>query len=238
MFENIIFPDYLAGNYIIRLIMASILGAIIGVERDIHGRAAGLRTNLLVSLGAALFMLISEYFATAYGNNADSLIRVDPGRIAAQIVTGIGFLGAGTIIKYGFTVKGLTTAACLWLSAGLGMSVGAGLIDLAIVTTIIGLIGLVLFHYFEKMYAKDSYRILEITTGISSNINKLTEAISTLNLKVMRLDKELDYQTNRTILKFNIRIFHKGIPDKKVDEIIAAVEKTELPVYNIKWFHV
>jgi len=91
MIDNIIFPDSWADNYIIKLLVACILGAIIGVERDVHGRAAGLRTNLLVSLGAALFMILSEQIAYVFGNfDAHSLIRVDPGRIAAQIITGIG----------------------------------------------------------------------------------------------------------------------------------------------------
>lgn len=120
-----------------RLLIAGILGAIIGLERDIHGRAAGLRTNLLVSMGSAVFTLISVNIAHPNDPAAASeILRTDPGRIAAQIITGIGFLGAGTIIKYGFTVKGLTTAACLWLSAGIGMSAGAGFIDLALVATI------------------------------------------------------------------------------------------------------
>jgi len=234
--ENIIFPDFLANNYIIRLLVASFLGAIIGVERDIHGRAAGLRTNLLVSLGAALFMLISEQIAITFSSAPDSLIRVDPGRIAAQIVTGIGFLGAGTIIKYGFTVKGLTTAACLWLSAALGMSAGAGYIDLAIVATVVGLAGLILFNLFEKTYAKDTYRVLQIVTNNSTPIDNIKTLINNAQLKILHTDKEIDFESKRMTVSFNVRISQKGITDKIAEEIILAIEELDIPLYNVKWF--
>jgi len=131
MLEQILFPKFITDNFIIRLLMASILGASIGFERDIHGRAAGLRTNLLISLGAAVFMLVSEALAVSYaGKTGNSVLSADPGRIAAQIITGIGFLGAGAIIKHGFTIRGLTTAACIWISAAIGMSAGAGFLNL------------------------------------------------------------------------------------------------------------
>ena len=103
-----LFDQY--GDLIIRMLLASLLGGLIGLERDLHGRAAGLRTHLLVSLGAAVFTILSELVSR---NSAGTGIMTDPGRIAAQIVTGIGFLGAGVIIKEGVNVRGLTTAACL-----------------------------------------------------------------------------------------------------------------------------
>ncbi|NLF93461.1 MAG: MgtC/SapB family protein [Oligosphaeraceae bacterium] len=103
-----------------RIGLAMILGGVIGIERDIHGRAAGLRTHMLVSVGAALFTLVSLTLAEASGRAGD------PGRIAAQVVSGIGFLGAGTILKSGFSVRGLTTAACMWLVAAIGMACATG----------------------------------------------------------------------------------------------------------------
>ena len=122
-----IIPEYVLNSFVFKLVLASFLGAIIGFERDVHGRAAGLRTHLLVSLGSAVFMVLSESIAVSYSNQITyPLLRVDPSRIAAQIITGIGFLGAGAIIKSGMSIRGLTTAACLWLSAGIGMSIGAG----------------------------------------------------------------------------------------------------------------
>ncbi|NLE54089.1 MAG: MgtC/SapB family protein [Lentisphaerae bacterium] len=125
---------------LLRLATAALLGSIIGYERDIHGRAAGLRTHMLVSIGATLFTLVSMEFAMG----VDGLTtRGDPGRIAAQIVTGIGFLGAGTILKNGVSIKGLTTAACLWLVAAIGMACGSGNLTLAIIVTLSAVILLI-----------------------------------------------------------------------------------------------
>src|SRR5512138_1460619 len=99
-----------------KLLLAAILGGIIGLEREIHGRPAGFRTHLLVSLGSCLFVLTSIHFYTAFGNfSGTQPVGVDPGRVAAQVVTGIGFLGAGAIIRERFAIRGLTTAACLWI---------------------------------------------------------------------------------------------------------------------------
>ena len=119
----------------LRLLLSAVLGAVIGYEREIHDHPAGMRTHLLVSLGSAAFTVISIYGFTNTGiaNEAPT----DPSRVAAQIVTGIGFLGAGAIIKYGTSVRGLTTAASLWVTAAVGMAVGAGWWLVAIVTTAI-----------------------------------------------------------------------------------------------------
>jgi len=105
---------------LLRLFVAAALGGAIGLERELRERQAGLRTHLVVSVGSALFTLVSAYGFSNFG------ARVDPTRIAAQIVTGIGFLGAGAIIRQGLSVRGLTTAASLWLVAAIGMAAGAG----------------------------------------------------------------------------------------------------------------
>lgn len=118
----------------IRLLMASVLGAAIGFEREIHLHPAGMRTHLLVALGSAGFSVLSIFFFVSPAAPNGSL-PTDPSRIAAQIVSGIGFLGAGAIIKYGTSVRGLTTAASLWATAAVGMAAGAGALLVAVVTT-------------------------------------------------------------------------------------------------------
>ena len=120
----------------IRLLIASVLGAAIGLEREMHGHPAGMRTHLLVSLGSAAFTVLSIFYFQA-ATAPDGSNPTDPSRIAAQIVSGIGFLGAGAILKYGSSVRGLTTAASLWATAGVGMGAGAGAWFVAVVTTLL-----------------------------------------------------------------------------------------------------
>lgn len=121
---------------VLRLVLAAVLGGLIGAEREYRGKVAGTRTHLLVALGAALMMLVSRY---GFGGQGD------PSRVAAQIVSGIGFIGAGAIMVDRHSVHGLTTAAGIWVAAGIGMATAAGLYVLALATTALSLIGLEVF---------------------------------------------------------------------------------------------
>lgn len=132
---------------IYRLVLASILSGIIGFEREAHGRAAGLRTHILVCVGSSLIMITSLYVFEVYAGRGS----LDPGRIAANVVTGIGFLGAGTIIRSGSSVMGLTTAASIWAVAGIGLAVGCGFYAGAISATIIILAVLMLLRKVEDV---------------------------------------------------------------------------------------
>jgi putative Mg2+ transporter-C (MgtC) family protein len=128
-------------DMIVRLVMAIVFGGLIGLEREVHGKAAGIRTHALVSVGSALIMIVSTDLYLAYRG----VTEVDPGRIAAQVVSGIGFLGAGAIIRFPTGITGLTTAASLWVVAGIGLACGAGFLKLAIVATVLVLVVLVVF---------------------------------------------------------------------------------------------
>jgi putative Mg2+ transporter-C (MgtC) family protein len=132
------------GAALARLAVAGALGAVIGFERELHEREAGLRTHLMVALGAGLFTIVSAYGFHGILNSSgpNVLVRLDPSRIAAQVVTGIGFLGAGAIIRQGIGVRGLTTAASLWVVAAIGMAAGAGYWAGAVLATAIGLVAL------------------------------------------------------------------------------------------------
>jgi putative Mg2+ transporter-C (MgtC) family protein len=121
---------------VLRLALAGVLGGVIGAEREYRGKVAGTRTHLLVALGSALMLLVSQHGFGAQG---------DPGRVAAQIVSGIGFIGAGAIMVDRKSVHGLTTAAGIWVAAGIGMATAAGLYGLAIATTVLALVGLEVF---------------------------------------------------------------------------------------------
>ena len=135
-------PTLAGWEVFLRLALAAVLGAAIGLEREIRERGAGLRTHLLVSLGSALFTIVSAYGFHSFLASGASVVRADPTRIAAQIVTGIGFLGAGAIIRQGLSVRGLTTAATLWVVAAIGLAAGAGYYSAAVVTTVLVLVSL------------------------------------------------------------------------------------------------
>ncbi len=133
---------------VVRLSVAAFLGGVVGLERQQRHKSAGLRTHILVSLGSCLIMLISyKLYAGVQG-----LTNADPARLAAQVVSGIGFLGAGTIMKEGLTIKGLTTAASLWVVAGVGLAVGAGYYVGAVATTVLSVLALTFLPRFERLY--------------------------------------------------------------------------------------
>src|SRR5688572_30444754 len=133
-------PD---GELIRRLLTAALLGAVLGCEREMRQKSAGLRTNILIAVGAALFALMSQELAAVSGG--------DPARIAAQIVTGIGFLGAGAIMRTGSGVQGLTTAATVWVNAAVGVAAGGGSYHLAFIATAITITVLLVLQPVERM---------------------------------------------------------------------------------------
>ena len=129
-----------------RLVIATLLGGLIGIEREMHGKEAGFRTYALVCVGAALMMVVSIQIYELYKGSAE----VDPSRIAAQVVSGIGFLGAGAIIRFPQGIKGLTTAAGIWTAAGIGLACGMGQYHPAVITTILVLMILVIFSKVNR----------------------------------------------------------------------------------------
>lgn len=131
---------------IVRLVLSVVLGGLIGLERQLHKRTAGLRTNMLVCLGSCLIMVLSLHIYELYRHVAS----VDPSRIAAGVITGIGFLGAGAIIRESENIKGLTTAACLWVVSAIGLAVGCGFYTAGLVTTALTLAVLFFLRYFER----------------------------------------------------------------------------------------
>jgi len=155
---------------LLRLALAAALGGLIGVERELREREAGLRTHLLVAVGSALFTIVSAYGFHAFLTSGQSVVRADPTRIAAQIVTGIGFLGAGAIIRQGLSVRGLTTAATLWVVAAIGLAAGAGYYSAAVFTTALVLISLwplriAAFRMLRRFRPEDGRLLVELPIG-------------------------------------------------------------------------
>ena len=154
-------------EFTLRLLLAGVLGAVIGLDREYRAKEAGFRTHFLVSLGSALFMIVSQYgFAGVLGAAG---VGLDPSRVAAQIVSGIGFLGAGTIIFQKQFVRGLTTAAGMWATAGIGMAVGGGMYWLGVSATVLTLAGLeLLTGPFKNLGLRTSTRCTSAVTASSA----------------------------------------------------------------------
>jgi putative Mg2+ transporter-C (MgtC) family protein len=167
-------PDLSLAELVLRVALASVLGGAIGAERELRERGAGLRTHMLVSVGAALFTLVSAYGFSDFEYSTARGITLDPTRIAAQVVTGIGFLGAGAIIRQGLSVRGLTTAATLWVVAAIGLASGAGFYSAAIVTTAVVLLALgpvrtVARQAYARVREEEGRLVVELRPGESGS---------------------------------------------------------------------
>lgn len=203
-----------------RFLISFFVGALIGFERETHNQPAGLRTHILISIGSTMVMLISIFIPQTFTEFQNG----DPGRIAAQVVSGIGFLGAGAILKFGANVKGLTTAASIWAMAAIGLGVGAGMYTVSLIGVAVVLFALTAMNLFEKLIFKErTLRRIELTvkkknsgiqnfnevfkmqdvrinsTGFDRNINEATDKFTflvavTRNLDVRHLTDELEKQ--------------------------------------------
>ena len=169
-------------EFILRLFLAGIMGAIIGLDREYRAKEAGYRTHFLVSLGSALIMIVSQH---GFGEILDMPnVNLDPSRIASQVVTGIGFIGAGTIILHKQIVRGLTTAAGVWATSGIGLAVGAGMYELGISATILTLVGLeVLSFLFKSVGMKSS--LVEFSTESKDVLNRITRLFHSKNFLIV-----------------------------------------------------
>ena len=175
---------------ILRLILACLFGGIIGYEREHVHRPAGFRTHLLVCVGSALVMITSEYIYYAFA----SKVNVDPARLGAQVISGIGFLGAGTIIKEGISVKGLTTAASLWTVSCVGLAVGIGFYTGALISTVIVFLALVLMKKTKKQKSSQKgvkiYIHTQIKKGETHQISMLIEEMGAIIRKIDNISSD------------------------------------------------
>ncbi len=188
----------------LRLFVGAIIGGIIGFEREIHGRAAGFRTQLIVCVAAVLIMIISEnyYF---YLQHDDSILQIDPARIAAGALIGIGFLGAGVIVKSGFAIRGLTTAATIWIVSAIGLAIGAGLYPEGILTAIITITALIVLRTVEKKIKILTYKTIAVSTSLNGNIEEtLTSILSDYGIRIHSIDYEKRESTGELIYNFNV----------------------------------
>ena len=203
----------------LRLVIAALLGAAIGFEREIHGHPAGMRTHLLVSLGAAAFTVLSIMgFTLPPAPNGS--IPIDPTRIAAQIVSGIGFLGAGAILKYGSSVRGLTTAASLWATAAVGMAAGAGAWLIALVTTVLVVLSLgPLNRLIAHFRLRDAHLFrLRVLAGRLEALGDISRTLTGNRVEIAGINSQR-LGKGRYEIELDVRL----PPGVKADAIVAAV---------------
>lgn len=212
IYNNIISPDVNLIGAVAKLVLSLVLGAIIGMERRRKGQIAGLRTFALISMGATLAMLISIYIPQEYMG----LKNGDPGRIAAQVVSGVGFLGAGAIIQMKGSVRGLTTAAGIWMAACIGLAVGAGMYLISIIATLLIIFILVNIERIEVRhnFLWESKIIRVKMRGILDDIQPLREAITSNDVHISDEFMKFDYVEAYTIVNFMVRSTGKvNVPD-------------------------
>ncbi len=189
------------GTIIFRLILALILTGFIGWERENHDRPAGFRTHILVGVGSTVVMIVSFTMSILY-----EPVDPDPGRIAAQVVSGIGFLGAGTIIREGFSVKGLTTAASLWVVAAIGLAVGVGYYNLAIFSTLLVFFTLFFLNRLELRHTSSNIKMLDCRIkDMPGILGQLAEIIGEENINIKDVVVERDKLTNETVVRFDLK---------------------------------
>ncbi len=193
-------------------ILALIFGGLIGLQREKAERPAGLRTHALVCLGSTVFTLISYL-------GFSSLYDVDPSRIAAGIVTGIGFIGAGVIFRQGPLVRGVTTAASIWVVASVGMALGTKLYYLALLVTVIGFIILSILKYIEDKVIKLPNYLVKITTSENfTDINKIISLLKKISVSVKSKKYELD-ENNKRIFTINLFSKDSEFPTRIIEEL-------------------
>ena len=169
---TLLFSDWTWGNILIRMIVSLVLGGIIGIDRGVKRRGGGARTAITVCLGASMVMLLEQYLEALYPG------RLDISRIAAQVISGVGFLGAGSILVSGHQIKGLTSAASIWTCACIGLAVGIGFIDGAVILTVLWLAGVHLVPYIEnKVYKHSRYMTLYIEAATGREITLISRKL-------------------------------------------------------------
>ena len=210
-------------HVLLRLFVAAILGGAIGLERELRERQAGLRTHLVVCVGSALFTLVSAYGFREFLVNGGSVVRADPTRIAAQIVSGIGFLGAGAIIRSGLSVRGLTTAATLWVVAAIGMACGAGYYWPAAATTALtvfalGPLRVLAYRLIERIKPEENRLTVELKEGHS-----LAQLLANVH-NVRHI--EVDDEPGRRVVYLELPLID--------EELVSRISDLEY-VLGVKW---
>lgn len=213
---------------ILRVLLGAVLGAAVGIERERNAQPAGLRTHMILVIGATLAMVLSVNLGYLYARPGTPS---DPARLAAQVISGIGFLGAGAILRYGFTVKGLTTATSLWTMAIVGLTVGAGYYLIGVITTLLILVVLALLNVIENRFVRTSVsRFIQIETdyhkGVVKSIRRIVEKFAE-NLVSFTIQKHIKSK------RLRIQVVARISRDQALEELIESLSDID-GVRNLK----
>ncbi|MCZ6943538.1 methyltransferase [Bacillus mycoides] len=208
-------------DFIIRIGVAGLLGAIIGIEREIRSKEAGLKTHFLVAVGSALIMVVSKY---AFSDIVfEEHMALDPSRIAAQVVSGVGFLGAGTIIIQKQAVKGLTTAAGLWATAGIGLAIGAGMYVVGIGAMILVLIGLeIVSRIFKVQFLFPQNITVQMCINKHEAVQQILEMLQVKGIPILSYEVETSQQETEIIYKVGMQL--KNISSEEKNAFIQHMQ--------------
>lgn len=221
--------EYMFWEFVLRLVTAGLLGGIIGWDREYRAKEAGLRTHFLVALGSALIMIVSQYgFSDVVGKEG---IGLDPSRVAAQVVSGIGFIGAGTILIQKQFVRGLTTAAGLWATSGIGLAVGGGMYWVGVFAMVLTLIGLEFLTVIFKNVGEHSSLLMYSTTD-QENLKRVINELYLRNYKIGRYDMQREplehmdiyhvtmvIKTKRYLDESELFQFMQSLPDLTLERV-------------------
>ncbi len=216
-------------DFLTKLLLAAVLGGAIGFERERHGQAAGFRTNIIVATAGCLLMFLALHLTNLFGSaSANTAIRLDPSRIPSYTVAGMGFLGAGAIIKGKGKVKGLTTAAGLWLVNAIGLAVGMGAYLAAVVTTTISLIFLYVFRrLFRPSFVHDIYTVLTVSCRCpSERLQEITKILRRYKAEIQAVNFYYDLRHGLYTVKIRLRTTD-DIPQARIIEEILLLRDIE-----------
>lgn len=217
---------------LLRLSLAVAAGGLIGLERAFHGRPAGFRTHSLVCTSSALLMLLTIFQLELMSHIPLDIIRVDPTRMGQGIMTGIGFLGAGVIMKEKFTIRGLTTAAALWMSASIGIIIGMGLLNAAFVATLFTLLILSVFGWVERLLPTQRYASMRIVTPIDSGLTRdaIMALVAEHNIKCAAPSYYKEDGGKSIRYEFTLRSINTGNFEKLADTLLRSETVREFSV--------
>ena len=216
MLETLVLSDAIVG-----ILTAAALSSLIGLEREIHGQPAGLRTHMILGVGAALAAALSILYSQTFSNPA---LPSDPARIVAQVVSGVGFLGAGAILRFGVTIKGLTTASSLWTTAIIGIACGSGFFKLAIITATLVFIILTIIdkieRYFLTTYKTRTFKVsLEDRPGIVNDVRSILEE---QKVRILSLNASMPDKTT-----LDLSLIIRTPSNLEMDTLIGSVNKLD-----------